>query len=120
MQVGDFVHGGYYAGDHDGHHIICSPIEYELPLKVNWNKANEYCKKLGMEIPTREELDLIYNLYKANRKIIPRRFYPWYWASSLQGTELAHYQSFSFGSQGIAKNTDTLFTRPIIRIKIES
>lgn len=118
MQVGDFVHGGYYAGDHDGHHIICSPIEYELPVKLNWGQASEYCKSLGMELPTSEELDLVYKLFRADPVIIPRRFYPWYWSSTMYGAEKYRCQSFSFGGQGIINNTATLFTRPIIRIKI--
>jgi hypothetical protein len=120
MKIGDFVHGGYYAGDHDGHHIICSPIEYELPFRVNWHQATKYCKKLGMALPSKPESTLLYNLSKTNQDIIPDRGCVWYWTSTDCSSIGVFDVSFHTGLQGKVRKTSRLYTRPIIRIKIES
>ena len=118
MQVGDFVHGGYYAGDHDGHHIICSPIEYELPFEFDWHQAINYCKALGMELPTKEELNLLYEL----SKLVPDQFrtgeWSWYWSSSEYSSTCAWSQSFNNGYQNDSSKTYSNCVRPIKRIKI--
>lgn len=120
MQVGDFVYGGYYAGDHDGHRIICSPVEYELPCRVNWHQANEYCKSIGMELPSKPETKLLYDLSKTSQVLLPNRYHLWYWTSTECSSIGVWDVSFRTGVQGRVKKICKLLARPIIRIKIES
>lgn len=120
MKVGDFAHGGIYAGDHDGNHIICLLKEYESPVLLDWHQAVEYCEALGMLLPADKELNLLYEL----SKLAPGQFrtgrQSWYWTSTECSSTGAWDVTFRTGVQGRVTKTCKLFTRPIIRIKIES
>ena len=118
MQIGDKAYGGIYVGDRKGHHIIYSPIEYELPFGVNWFQASEYCKSIGMELPTKEELNLLYKLYKSFPEYFPKRDYHWYWSSTESSSTLAWHQVFNYGRQLTGYKTNDAYVRPIKRIKI--
>ena len=118
MKFGVFVHGGIYAGRIDGHHIICPPNEYELPFEVDWYQANEYCKALGMELPTKEELNLLYELYKLKPEYFPKQKYQWYWSSTESSSTDAWFQAFTSGHQFTGIKVDFTYVRPIKRIKI--
>ena len=118
MQVGDFAYGGIYAGSVNEHHIICSPIEYDLPVRVNWFQATEYCKALGMELPTKEELNLLYKLYESNPKYFTKRRYQWYWSSTEISPTFAWYQNFLNGFQGTINKTYASYVSAIRRVKI--
>ena len=117
MKIGDNAYGGIYAGDHDGYHIICSPIEYELPFQVNWHQAKEYSKALGMVLPTKEEHNLLYELRKSNPKYFPKRDDYWYWTSTERMSTYAWVQSLYGGAQGTYGKTGTNYVRAIRRIK---
>ena len=118
MKIGDFVYGGIYAGDHDGHHIICPPLEYELPIRVNWFQANEYCKSISMELPTNEELIILYKLCKSFPEYFPNRKFYWYWSSTESSSTDAWYQYFPNGYQLMLTKTGNLYVRPIKRNKV--
>jgi len=118
MKIGDFAYGGIYAGDHDGHHIICSPIEYELPAKVNWYQADEYCKSIGMELPSKEELNLLYELYKSSPDYFPKRDYHWYWSSTERSSTVACGQDFYDGYQFTNFKTNSNYVRAVRRVEI--
>lgn len=118
MQIGDMAYGGIYVGDHSGHHIICSPIEYDLPFRVDWNKANEYCKSLGMGLPTKEELNLLYELYKSSPEYFPKRDYHWYWSSTESSSTFAWLQGFSSGFQYTDCKTYDIYVRAVRRVEI--
>ena len=118
MQIGEQTECGIYAGDHDGHHIICSPIEYDLPCSVNWYQASEYCKSIGMELPTKEELNLLYKLYKSSPEYFPKRDYHRYWSSTESSSTLAWIQHFSVGFQSAFNKTRSYYVRAVRRIKI--
>lgn len=120
MKIGDQVESGIYAGTVNNHHIICSPIEYDLPYRVNWFQANEYCKSIGMELPTKEELNLLYELYKAHPEYFPKRSFRWYWSSTEISSAYAWNQSFYYGHQYNYDKTSSLIVRAVRRIKIES
>ena len=118
MKIGDFVYGGIYAGDHDGHHIICSPIEYDLPVEINRHQATEYCKSIGMELPTKEELNLLYKLYNSFPEYFPKRKYQWYWSSTESSSTGVRCQQFSSGFQHTGSKAGRNYVRPIKRIKV--
>ena len=118
MKLGDKSYGGIYAGDHDGHYIICSPIEYDLPVEVNWYQAIDYCKALGMELPTKEELNLLCELYKSNPKYFPKRKFLWYWSSTESSSTDAWAQYFFNGEPLTGSKATVTYVRPIKRIKI--
>ena len=120
MQIGDKTDGGIYAGDHNGHHIICSPIEYDLPRRVNWDQVTEYCKSIGMELPTKEELNLLYTLYTARLEYFPKRYYQWYWTSTELPIACVWAQHFTTGFQTTSSKAKRNYAIPIKRIKIES
>lgn len=119
MKVGDFTHGGIYAGTIDNHHIICSTIEYELPIEVDWHQANNYCKAIGMELPTKEELKLLYDLYRLAPKYFPKRQYPWYWSSTESSSTDAWVQYFFSGRPLAGSKATETPVRPIKRVKID-
>ena len=118
MQVGERVYGGIYAGDCDGNMIICSPIEYDFPVEVNWFQAVDYCKLVGMELPTKEELNLLHELYKVSPEHLPIRYYQWHWSSTESSATGAYMQVFCYGTQSTLIKTMNLNVRPIKRIKI--
>ena len=121
MQIGDQVESGIYAGDHDGHHIICSPTEYELPFVVNWYQATEYCKSVGMELPTKEELNLLCELYKSNPEYFPKSTFHCYWSSTERSHSSAWRQFLIDGDQWMnSKAYYYSYVRPIKRIKIDT
>ena len=118
MKIGDQVDNGIHAGSVNGHRIICSPIEYDLPFKVNWCQATEYCRSIGMELPTKEELNLLCELYKTFPKYFPKRKYQWYWSSTESSTTRAWSQDFNSGIQSTFTEAGRSYVRPIKRIKI--
>ena len=118
MQIGEQAEGGIYAGKINGHHIICSPIEYDLPFEVNWHQAVDYCKALGMELPSKEELNLLFKMYEATPEYFPKREYLWYWSSTEHMSTYVWRQYFGDGSQYRDKRTDSNYVRPIKRIKV--
>ena len=118
MKIGDSAYGGIYAGSVNGYRIICSPIEYDLPFRVNWTQATEYCKSIGMELPSKEELNLLYKRYKSTPEYFPNREYHWYWSSSECSSTGAWIQTFSNGVQQTFNKTSSYYVRPIKRIKI--
>lgn len=118
MKFGDFVHGGIYVGDHSGHHIIFSPIEYDLPFRVDWNQANEYCKSIGMELPSKEELVLLYELYKQRTDYFPKRDYHWYWSSTESSSTHAWGQGFGNGDQDAGNKASNGYVRAVRRVEI--
>ena len=118
MQIGDKAYGGIYAGDHDGHHIICSPFEHDLPFRVDWNQANEYCKSIGMELPSKEELNLLYELYKQRSDYFPKRDYHWYWSSTESSSSLAWGQNFTTGTQSTYSKPYYYYVRAVRRVEI--
>lgn len=123
MQVGERAYGGIYAGDHNGHHIIYSTKDYDLPCRVNWYQATEYCKTIGMELPSKEELNLLYKLYKFYRpfpEYFPRQENRWYWTSTESSSTDAWWQNFVYGYQYIGRKSDNYHIRPIKRIRIKS
>ena len=118
MQVGERAYGGIYAGECDSNMIICSPIEYELPVEVNWFQAVNYCNLVGMDLPTKEELNLLHELYKVHPEYFPNREYYWNWSSTESSTTGAYMQIFCYGTQSALIKTMNLNVRPIKRIKI--
>ena len=118
MKIGDQVDNGIYVGKINGHYIICSPIEYELPFEVDWFQANEYCKSIGMELPSKEELNLLYELRKLAPDYFPKREFHGYWSSSECTPKDAWAQCFFNGYQFEENKASNYHARPIKRIKI--
>ena len=118
LKIGDYVHGSIYAGDHNGHHVFCSLKEYESPVRLNWHDANEYCQELEMTLPTKEELNLLYEL----SRLVPDQFRTssrsLYWSSTERSSTAACFQYFGDGTQIISNKTYGSHVRPIKRIKI--
>lgn len=119
MEIGDYAYGGIYAGDCNGHHIICSLKEYESPISTGWHGAVDYCKALGMELPTKEELNLIYELSKITPEQFINRRFNWYWSSTEFSSTYAWNQGFNVGGQYDIDKTFSLYVRAIQRVKIE-
>ena len=118
MQIGDGTYGGFYAGKFNGHYIICSPIEYDLPFAVSWMQAIEYCKALRMELPTMGELNLLCEQFKVHSEYFPKRDYHWYWSSTESSKANAWSHIFTNGYQFNDNKTSNRYVRPIRRIKI--
>ena len=119
MKIGDCIHGGIYVGDYGGHYVICSPIEYDLPVDVDWHQASNYCKAIGMELPTKEELNLLYELYKIAPKYFPKREFHGYW-SSTECTPTDVWAQFFFNGYQFEDNKASNYrARSIKRIKID-
>ena len=118
MQIGDMAYGGIYVDKINGHHIICSPIEYDLPVEVNWYQAAEYCRAIRMDLPTIEELNLLYNLFNLAPEYFPNRYFHWYWSSSERTSTIAWGQYFDGGGQFMSSKASGGYVRPIKRIKV--
>lgn len=120
MEIGDYAYGGIYAGDHDSRHIICSPIEYDLPFRVDWRQATEYCKSIGMGLPTKEELMILCELYKQRPDYFPKRGYHWYWSSTESSSTNAWTQYFGNGYQDTFNKTGDYYVRAVRRVEIDT
>ena len=118
MKIGDSAYGGIYAGKINGHHIICSTIEYEYPYRINWSQATEYCKSIGMELPSTDELNLLFELRRIAPEYFSKRKYHWYWASTEFSPTHGWGQYFTGGFQHTYSKTSLSYVRPIRRIKV--
>ena len=118
MKIGDKTDGGIYAGLVNGHHIIYSPMEYKLPVEVNWFQAVDYCKVIGMELPSIDELHLLCELYDSHSIYVPKRNYNCYWTSTEIEDTFALVVGFcDRGWDAVPKNYFN-YVQPIKRIKI--
>lgn len=74
------------------HHVILLPGE---AARIGWNKAVEWAKEIGGELPTRREQSLLFANLKSQFKG------DWYWSGELHasGPQFAWCQLFSSGSQ---------------------
>jgi hypothetical protein len=114
----EMEHGEEYAGlivGKDGaasYHLILLPGEAE---SVTWEKAGEWAKEAGGELPTRREQALLY----ANLK---EQFHSaWYWSSEqhASGSDFAWGQGFGDGGQYDFHKNDELRARAVRRLVIE-
>lgn len=71
----------------------------ETEIRANWDNARLYCTflevdgKRGWQLPTKEELNEIYNSDNDFEKV-------WYWSSTENNGSNAWVQYFNLGSQG--------------------
>jgi hypothetical protein len=110
--------GETYAGlilNPDGtlsHHLILLADDAE---KLTWEKAKEWAKTIGGDLPTRQEQALLYANCKAQFKS------DWYWSGEMyaSGSSYAWCQDFDYGGQGISSTNRKLRARAIRRVYIK-
>ena len=85
--------------------------QYYFPKKMNWEDAKKACADLGegWKLPSKDELNYLYK----NRVDYAGFANDLYWSSTEFGNDLAWYQGFTIGSQGIYSKTDTFYVRAI-------
>ena len=113
----EMEHGEEYAGmilGKDGapsYHLILLPGE---AASVTWQKAGEWTKDAGGELPTRREQALLYANLKEQFKEA------WYWSSEQHASvsDYAWSQDFSNGGQGYLLKYLELRARAVRRLAI--
>lgn len=95
------------------HHVILLPGEAE---GINWNKAVEWAKKIGGELPTRREQSLLY----ANCKLQFKG--EWYWSGEQHAalSDDAWSQGFDGGNQSYLSKSFEASARAVRRLVIQS
>ena len=94
------------------HHLILLPGEIE---DAEWQKAIEWAKEQGGELPTRQEQSLLFANLKGEFQEA------WYWSSQQHETNSgwAWCQGFDYGSQGNSNHSYGLRARAVRRLVIE-
>ncbi len=113
------ANGEHWAGillNEDGtpsHHVILLPGEAE---RIGWNKAVEWAKEAGGELPTRREQSLLYANCKSQFKG------EWYWSGEQHAAYsiIAWYQDFDYGSQYSSYKSFEARARAVRRLPIQS
>jgi hypothetical protein len=97
-------------------------MKYEIApksteIQANWDDARLYCfalnidGKTGWRLPTKEELNEIYESQNDFKKT-------WYWSSTVTKGNYAWFQLFGFGGQHTTKKSDGLkYVRAIRDLK---
>jgi hypothetical protein len=114
----EMARGEEYAGmilGKDGmpsHHLILLPGE---AADVNWQKAQEFAKEAGGELPTRREQSLLFANLKEHFKEA------WYWSSEqhASNSDCAWNQLFGYGYQYYFHKNLELRARAVRRLVIE-
>lgn len=96
-----------------GHHVILLPGEAE---GINWNKAVEWAKEIGGELPTRREQSLLYANCKSQFKG------EWYWSGEQHAANSldAWTQCFGYGGQHDGGKGFEARARAVRRLPIQS
>lgn len=95
------------------HHVILLPGE---AARIGWNKAVEWAKEIGGELPTRREQSLLF----ANLKLQFKG--EWYWSSEQHAaiSSYAWLQGFDDGSQSSYGKSFEARARAVRRLPIQS
>jgi len=93
------------------HHVILLPGEAE---RIGWNKAVEWAKEIGGELPTRREQSLLF----ANRKSQFKG--EWYWSGEQHAANSGNAwgQDFFGGNQGSLNKSFEARARAVRRLPI--
>lgn len=93
----------------------------DFPYKMNWDKGNEECSKLGdgWRLPAKYELDLLYK----NKNKIGNFAYNDFWSATISSNDsyggTAWYRSFSTGSQSMWGKNGNFFIRAVRSISLK-
>lgn len=95
------------------HHVILLPGE---AARIGWNKAVEWAKEAGGELPTRREQSLLYANCKSQFKG------EWYWSGEQHaaGSHDAWGQNFYYGGQNDGLKSFEARARAVRRLVIQS
>jgi hypothetical protein len=108
-----------YIGDFEGYRIFVADKKLEKCL--NWQDAMSYVDQIGYSLPTKEELNFIYEakdqFYESEGKAFMSTFY---WSSTEFSSTFRWGQYFSDGNKGFLNKTFPLYVRPIRREKIDA
>jgi hypothetical protein len=116
MNKPELKEGEYYAGaiinpDGTGHHLILLPDDHD---DTTWDKAMEWAKEQGGDLPNRVESALLFNQSKDQFK------QEWYWTneqySAVSGC--AGYQNFYDGGQSRVSKDNEFRARAVRRLPI--
>jgi len=113
LEIGDIGPGGGLIFYIEGNKAFeCS----ELLGEAYWEKAKRMCAEYrgggyrDWYLPTKEELNLIYENLKKTGKIMDDN---WYWSSSSSSTNSAWFQSFNSGGQDDLYKSGTISVRAV-------
>lgn len=119
VAIPSLAEGELWAGvllNEDGtpsHHVILLPGE---AAHIGWNKAVEWAKEIGGELPTRREQSLLFANLKSQFKG------EWYWSGEQHaaGSDDAWGQFFDDGDQDIDGKRFEASARAVRRLPIQS
>jgi hypothetical protein len=121
--IGDTKGGGYYTGTLNGYELISAPIAGQSQHTNRGNAAN-FCTGLTIGgfndwyLPTKDELDLLYQNHTALESAGAGSFIDdWYW-SSTEASSSSWRQNFIDGSVGSYDRDGNLYIRAIRSIPI--
>ena len=103
IPIGSPGYGGYFAGIVEDNFLIISSKEYEKQLE--WDEAVEYYKHLEINgfsdwiLPTKEELEVIYQNKSKLEKTAGNFSSVHYWSSSESNSTHAWTMLFSYGNK---------------------
>lgn len=95
------------------HHVILLPGEAK---RIGWNKAVEWAKEIGGELPTRREQSLLFANLKSQFEG------EWYWSGEQHAaySSNAWIQRFGGGSQSSSLKSSEARARAVRRLPIQS
>jgi hypothetical protein len=113
LQPGDTYNGWIVVEDRGDEVLVCVPPELEF--SAVWNNAKRIAERLGGRLPTKDELNLMYeNLHKHG---LGRFDDGNFWSSSENSSIYAWVQNFSSGYQGYSTKYNDLRVRAVRVVK---
>lgn len=119
FKVGDYVEGGSYLGEFQGHEYIVAPISTEDSFI--WKEAIEYSKNLEVDgykdwfLPNKEELNFAYEQYKNNKDKLEFTE-GWHWSSDIIDVKSANKVGLAGGTLSFDKKERELAVRAFRRL----